>query len=412
MSFPWSYSILGLVPGLILTVTVALVVLYTSLTIWRLCLRYPELRDICDIGQLLFWDSKWAWYATAFLFLLNNTFIQGLHCLVGAEYLNTMSNHAICTIAFSFITAMISFMGSLPRTFRALAHLGTFSAFFTFISIVLVVIFSKIEDHPYGWSDKSGDPIVLAVPAEGTTFVTGLSAFLNISFTFIGQITLPSLIAEMAEPRDFWKSVTVVTTAEIILFTIVGAVVYAFIGGQYISSMAIASLGNELYMKISFSFMVPTLIFLGILYASVSARFIFFHLFSATRHVGNHTIAGWASWAGILFVLWILAWVIAEVIPFFSDLLSIMGAVFGSFFGFIFWGMANLHMRKVDHGSIIYNKMGLLGWIDLLFNIAIIIIGLFFLGPGTYVSVASVLESYWGGTVGSAFICASNGLRS
>lgn len=34
MSFPWSYSILGLVPGLILTVFIAAVVLYTSLIIW------------------------------------------------------------------------------------------------------------------------------------------------------------------------------------------------------------------------------------------------------------------------------------------------------------------------------------------------------------------------------------------
>lgn len=29
MSFPWSYSILGLVPGLILTAVIALIVLYT-----------------------------------------------------------------------------------------------------------------------------------------------------------------------------------------------------------------------------------------------------------------------------------------------------------------------------------------------------------------------------------------------
>jgi hypothetical protein len=34
MSFPWSYSILGLVPGLILTVVIAALVLYTSLTTW------------------------------------------------------------------------------------------------------------------------------------------------------------------------------------------------------------------------------------------------------------------------------------------------------------------------------------------------------------------------------------------
>ena len=34
MSFPYSYSVLGLVPGLILTVVVAALVLYTSLVVW------------------------------------------------------------------------------------------------------------------------------------------------------------------------------------------------------------------------------------------------------------------------------------------------------------------------------------------------------------------------------------------
>lgn len=34
MSFPYSYSVLGLVPGLILTVAVAGFVLYTSLILW------------------------------------------------------------------------------------------------------------------------------------------------------------------------------------------------------------------------------------------------------------------------------------------------------------------------------------------------------------------------------------------
>lgn len=325
---------------------------------------------------------------------------------------------------------MACFVGSLPRTFRALSKLGAFSAIFTFISIILVVIFAAIEEHPYKWDEKSPEPIVLAVPAPGTSFAVGLSAFLNISFTFIGQITLPSLIAEMEEPRDFWKSVTAVTIAEILLFSVVGGLVYAFIGGQYIESLAFQSLGNDLYMKISFSFMVPTLIFLGVLYASVSGRFIFFRLFEGTRHVNSHTVVGWLSWAGILLVLWILAWVIAEVIPFFSNLLSIMGSVFGSFFGFIFWGVANLRMRYADHGTLFYRKQGFLGWIELIFNIGLILIGLFFLGPGTYVStsrgyqfsdmahlynlqasVQSVIDSYRSGDVGSAFICASNGLR-
>ncbi|CAG8061473.1 unnamed protein product [Penicillium nalgiovense] len=386
MSFPWSFSVLGLVPGVILTVTVAMIAFYTSLTIWRFCLRHPEVRDVCDIGQYLFWNSKIAWYLTAAMFLLNNTFIQSLHCLVGSQYLNTMSYHAICTVAFSAIVAVVSFLFSLPRTFNGLSKLATFSALATFISVILATVFAGVEEHPYKWDTEIGSPIFLLIPSPDTTFVQGLNAFLNISFTFIGQITVPSFIAEMKEPKEFWKSLTAVTIAEVVVFTIVGAIIYLYTGNQYMTAPAFGSIGNELYMKISFSFMVPTIIFLGVLYASVSARFIFFRLFEGTRHKSNHTVAGWAVWSGILLGLWILAWIIAEVIPFFTGLLSIIGAVFGSFFGFIFWGVAHIRMSHSDYGPNFYKKRGLRGWVEFILNVSVILIGLLFLGPGTYVS--------------------------
>jgi len=276
MSFPWSYHILGLVPGLILTVFVAAVVLYTSLVLWRFCLIHPEVRDVCDIGQMLFWGKTWAWYATAVMFLLNNCFIQGLHVLVTAKYLNTITNHSQCTIVFSVIAALISWFCSLPRTFSALSKLATVSAFFTFVSVLLAAIFAGIEAHPAGYNPDpnfvdpvtgiaGGEPIVTAIPVAGTTFVLGMSAFLNISYTFIGQITLPSFIAEMKNPKDFPKALWAVTIAEVIVFGCVGAVIYAFTGNQYMTSPAFGSLGNEIYKKVSFSFMIPTLIFLGVL---------------------------------------------------------------------------------------------------------------------------------------------------
>lgn len=55
-----------------------------------------------------------------------------------------------------------------------------------------------------------------------------------------------------------------------------------------------------LHKKIAFSFMVPAIIFLGVLYASVSARFLFFRIFHNSRHKSEHTFLGWATWAGIL----------------------------------------------------------------------------------------------------------------
>lgn len=352
-------------------------------------MRYPHVRDVCDIGQTLFWGKRWAWWATGFMFILNNTFIQALHCLVGAKYLNTMTNHAVCTIGFAAIVAVISFFCSLPRTFSTLSFLATFSALFTFVSVILATIFAGIESGPAPVEGASGNPIVNAFPVQGTTFVAGLNAFLNISYTFIGQITLPSFIAEMKEPRDFPKALYAITIAEVIVFSLVGAIIYNYTGNQYMTAPAFGSLGNELYKKVSFSFMIPTLIFLGVLYASVSARFIFFRIFPRDSvHRTSHTVVGWGTWAIILGGLWVLAFIIAEVIPFFSDLLSLMSSLFDSFFGFIFWGVAYLKLRREKYGPGFWNERGIRGIIGVVVNIALILIGLFFLTAGTYVSSA------------------------
>lgn len=241
----------------------------------------------------------------------------------------TESDPVVCrTVVFSIVVTIICWVCSLPRTFDALSKAGTATAVFTFISVLLATIFAGIQSHPAGYDPRSsyvddngvtqvgGNPIVTALPLASTTFVAGMNAFLNISYTFIGQITLPSFIAEMKDPRyvskrdslrracansysDFPKALWAVTIGEIIVFSIVGAVVYAFVGNQYMTAPAFGSL-EEVYKKVAFSFMIPTLIFLGVLYASVSARFLFFRLFKGTKHVHEHTIVGWGSWATIL----------------------------------------------------------------------------------------------------------------
>ena len=156
--------------------------------------------------------------------------------------------------------------------------------------------------------------------------------------------------------------------------------------------------------------MIPTLIFLGVLYASVSARFVFFRLFEGTRHKGNHTLVGWASWAGILFALWVLSFIIAEVIPFFSDLLSLMSSLFDSFFGFIFWGVAYMRMRQVDHGPGWVTSRGIRSITGFVVNFFLILFGLFFLTAGTYASVESIIIGYNTVGFGGPFSCESNGL--
>lgn len=364
---------------------------------------------------MLFWNWRPAWWFTGVMFILNNTFIQGFHCLVGAKYLNTMTNGGLCTIAFSAIMATVSWLCSLPRTFDALSKLATLSAFFTFVSVMLAAIFAGIEDHPGGatadtYWPKLGPVEVHAFPPPGTTFIVGMNAFMNISYTFIGQITIPSFIAEMKEPKDFPKALWAVTIAEVIIFSLVGGIIYGFTGTNYNVAPAFGTLGNETYLKVSFSFMIPTLIFLGVLYASVSARFVFFRLFAGTRHMGSHTLVGWLSWAGILAVTWVLAFIIAEVIPFFSDLLSLMTSLFDSFFGWIFWGVAYIRMRKADYGPNWYKSRGIRGWLGAALNVFLILTGFYFLSAGTYASVQNIVNGYAAANFGGPFSCADNGL--
>ena len=97
--------------------------------------------------------------------------------------------------------------------------------------------------------------------------------------------------------------------------------------------LELARLNDRHDHHISFSFAIPTIIFLGSLYSSVSARFVFFRVFRESRHRHEHTAVAWAAWAGIIAATWVAAFVIAEVIPFFSDMLSLMSSLFDGWFG-------------------------------------------------------------------------------
>ncbi|KZV78857.1 hypothetical protein EXIGLDRAFT_736347 [Exidia glandulosa HHB12029] len=409
MSFPWSFSVLGLVPGIIVTIATAASVQYTSLVLWRFCLEHPEVRDVCDIGGELFakaFGERWrktAYNVTSVFFILNNTFIQGLHCLVGAKLLNTLTGSALCTVTFSAISAIICFCFSLPRPLAQLSGLGTFSAATMGIAVLLAIIFAGVQGTPAGYDPLTlGEPIVRVVAAKGTGYVAGMSAFLNILYTFVGQITLPSFIAEMKEPKDFPKALWAVTLAEIVIFTLCGAVMYHFIGEQYITAPAFGSLRSP-YLKIAFSFAIPTIVFLGSLYASVTARFVFFRIFPPTSpHRTQNTALGWTTWAGILAATWLLAFVIAEVIPFFSDMLALMSSLFDGWFGFIFWGMAylSLHATKEARWGTPLRSA------ETVLNYGLILFGLYTLVAGTYVSIESIIIDSKGGKV---FSCASNG---
>jgi uncharacterized protein YybS (DUF2232 family) len=75
---------------------------------------------------------------------------------------------------------------------------------------------------------------------------------------------------------------------------------------------------EPIYKKIAYGFAIPTVIMLGVLYASVVARFLYFRILRNSKHRYSHTLVGWSVWISVLFGVWIFAFIIAGVIPFFN----------------------------------------------------------------------------------------------
>lgn len=62
------------------------------------------------------------------MLLANNILLMGFHVLTGSKILNTLSDHSICTVAFSAIVAIMGMILSIPRTLSHVAYMSVLSA--------------------------------------------------------------------------------------------------------------------------------------------------------------------------------------------------------------------------------------------------------------------------------------------
>ena len=86
-----------------------------------------HLRNIGDFGYYCFGRSNIAYEFTGFMLLANNILLIGFHILTAAKVLNTLSDHSLCTVAFSAIAAIMGIIMSIPRTLKHVSFMSLFS---------------------------------------------------------------------------------------------------------------------------------------------------------------------------------------------------------------------------------------------------------------------------------------------
>lgn len=95
---------------------------------------------------------------------------------------------------------------SLSRSLKMLSNIAALAVVSTIVCIILTMHFavanSPTNEVVTQLEDVDDDVIFFSMwPSPRASFKNLVVSFLGIAFAFVGQLTLPSFIAEMEEPR-------------------------------------------------------------------------------------------------------------------------------------------------------------------------------------------------------------------
>ncbi|CAO1624404.1 unnamed protein product [Parajaminaea phylloscopi] len=396
LSMPKVFASLGMVAGVLITVGLGFIAIYTSWIIGKVKLAYPDVQHYTDAGRLMF--GSFGYYLFAFMFVAQLVLSTGSHALTGTIAFNTLSNDAICSVAFGVISAIILFLVALPPTFSEMAILGYIDFASIVVAVMVTIIATGIQarDAPGGLSGVNWS----AWPKPGLTFAEAFVQVSNVVFAYSFAFCQFSFMDEMDRPRDYIKSIWALGITEIVIYTLSGSLIYAFVGID-VQSPALLS-GGEIISKVVFGLALPVIFVSGSINTTVASKFIHGQVWkkSVIRYV--NTPKGWIYWTSLVAGLTVIAWVIAEAIPFFSDLLSVMSSLFIS--GFTFYFPALMWFMLLKKGSWYGSTKNI---ILSVMNGLTFVIGVAILGCGTYASVQDIIDQYKSSSVRSPFTCGS-----
>lgn len=417
LSIPSTFATLGMVAGVICCVGIGLIAIYTSYIVGMVKLAFPEVANYADAGRLMghrLRCGRFGYELVNGMLGLQLIFLTASHCLTGTIAFLNITKSDVCSIVFAVVSAIILLLVAIPPSFTEVAILGyvDFASILIAIGITIIGTGVNSTDAPGGlaavpWS---------AWPKDGLTFTEAFIAVTNIVFAYSFAMCQFSFMDEMHTPRDFVKSIWALGITEIVIYTVTGALIYAFVG-QDVASPALTSAGT-LLSRVAYGVALPVIFISGSINTVVFGRLIHGRIFANSPIRFINTKMGWITWLAVITAATIVAFIIAEVIPFFNDLLSISSSLFIS--GFTFYFPAMMWFMLLREGSWKEPKNLVLVFV----NGLIFVIGMVILVGGTYASVDDIVSliprmmfihlltpyqviKYAKGEVGGVFSCAA-----
>ncbi|PYI03903.1 hypothetical protein BO78DRAFT_471677 [Aspergillus sclerotiicarbonarius CBS 121057] len=383
LSLPAAVAGLGLVPSVVILVSLGGLATYTGYVIGQFKWRYPQVCNMADAGEVLAGRFGRELLGVGQIVFL--VFIMASHLLTFTIAMNDITNHGTCSIVFGVVGLIVSYGCTLPRTLAKMSWLSLVS-FISILSAVIITMIGLGITHP-------GEMVQATV---NTNLYHGFTAVANIVFAFSGHAAFFGLAAELKNPADFPKALVLLQSIDITLYIVAAIVIYCY-GGSTVTSPALGS-ASPVVSKVAYGIALPTIIIAGVINGHVASKAVYVRIFRGTDHMHKRSWVAVGSWAGIALGLWVLAWIIAEAIPVFTNLLSLVTSLFASWFTYglsgIFWLFMNRGRWFSSPGKIALTTV----------NLIAIGVGGCLCGLGLYVSGKAIHDN----PSDASFSCANN----
>ncbi|KAH7380637.1 transmembrane amino acid transporter protein-domain-containing protein [Pyrenochaeta sp. MPI-SDFR-AT-0127] len=401
LSLPSALKSLGLIPGIIAILGFGGLTTYCGYILVQFYRRYPMVTNLVDCA--LYVGGKPFEYFLGVAFIFNLVLICASANITMSVALNTLSNHALCTVAFMAFPHLVCWMLCLPRKL-------TFAAAFSWIctiSIVAAVLIVMIALGVAGPQAPPGFDVSITLVGK-PTFVETVNALLNIAFAFAGNQSFISVMAEMRNaPKDFPPALFMQKSFEVVVYIVVACVVYG-LAGDAVTSPALGT-APEIPAKIAYGILIPSVLGTGLVIGITAIKYMYITIMRNTKpdQVNVHNAFTWTLWVAIGTLFWIVTFVVSNAIPIFSSILNISAAIFISWFTF---GLTSLFWFHLNGWRIQFSSpwKAVLAFV----NYGILFMTLFLNAGGLYTSLKALIDIFNdpNTTLNGPFTCGDNSI--
>lgn len=266
LSLPSALKTLGLIPGIIAILGFGGLTTYCGYILLQFYRKYPMVTNLVDCALYVGGKPFECFLGIAFVF--NLVLICASANITLSVALNTLSRHALCTVAFLAFPHILCWLLCIPRKL-SFAAAASWVCTISIVAAVLIVMIALGVGGPQAPPGFEAKIVLVGKPS----FVEAVNALLNVAFAFAGNQSFISVMAEMRDPsKDFAPALFMQKSFEVVIYIVVACVIYG-LAGDAVTSPALGS-APELTAKIAYGILIPSVLGTGLIIGITAIKFM------------------------------------------------------------------------------------------------------------------------------------------